>query len=243
MMEVDFLSFVFSLGIRVRGLALALLRSKTMRPGRSASSAGGKGGDRLLLVFHEGDLDAQFAGGLLDFGEEEEVFDEEDDLGGGVRGDGDGAALRVVDGLRIGLVALAGTVAATLVVAVGVGLDGGWRGLGEVAVDGAVAVVHGADEAARAALLLLAAATEAAALALGAGVVAELVGVGAAEAATAGAGATVGVAWCVGAGVDGVTAGFAGCAVAGAVILESRPVRWRSRNFFFQRLPLADEPP
>ncbi len=66
-------------------------------------------------------------------------------------------------------------VAAPLIVAVGVGLDGGGRGVGEVAVDGAVAVVHGADEAARAALLL---ATAASALALEAAyTVARLVGV------------------------------------------------------------------
>src|SRR5580704_8292629 len=34
-------------------------------------------------------------------------------------------------------------------------LDCGWGGLGEVAVDGAIAVIHRTDEAARAALLLL----------------------------------------------------------------------------------------
>lgn len=38
MMEVLRLSLALSLGIRVSGLTLALLRSKTMRPGRSSSS-------------------------------------------------------------------------------------------------------------------------------------------------------------------------------------------------------------
>jgi hypothetical protein len=63
-----------------------------------------------------------------------------------------------------------------------VGFDGGRRGFGEVAVDGAIAVIHGTDEAAGTALLF---ATTAAALAFeAAAVVAGLVTIAIAEALT-----------------------------------------------------------
>ena len=38
MIDVPFFSFALSLGMRAIGLAFALLRSKTIRPGRSSSS-------------------------------------------------------------------------------------------------------------------------------------------------------------------------------------------------------------
>ena len=100
--------------------------------------------------------------------------------------DGDSAALRVVDRLRIALVgASAASATATTLVAV----DGGSGRIEDVAVGGAIAVVHGADEAsAGTAAALLAAATraEAAALALeAAAAVAGLVRVRTAETAAA----------------------------------------------------------
>ena len=61
----------------------------------------GEGGDGFLIVLHEGDLDSEFAGGLLDLGNKEEVFDEEEDAGRRILGDGDRLALRVVDWLRV----------------------------------------------------------------------------------------------------------------------------------------------
>ncbi len=87
---------------------------------------------------------------------------------------GIGAALRVVDGLRIADV---GASAAAASAEVAVGLDGGRRRVCEVAVGGAVAVVHGADEAAWAAIALLASASAAALALEAADGVAGLVGV------------------------------------------------------------------
>src|SRR6202789_1049873 len=116
-----------------------------------------KRGDGLFFIFDEGDFDSEFASSLLNLRDEEEIFDEEEDLGGRVLWNGDGTPLRVVDGLGVALIAAPAsvTVAAALIVAL-VGLDGGRRSVGEVAVDRAVAVIHGANEAAWAALLLAA---------------------------------------------------------------------------------------
>src|SRR6266566_6084967 len=119
--------------------------------------AGCESGDGVLLVLDEGHLDSELARGLLNLRDKEEIFDKEEDLGGRVGWNGNSAALRVVDGLGVALVACtAMTVAAALVAAV-VGVHRGGRGVGEVSVDSAIAVVHGADEAAWATLLLLAA--------------------------------------------------------------------------------------
>ena len=84
---------------------------------------------------------------LLDLCDEEEVVNKEEDFGWGVFRDGNDAALRVVDGLRI-VVGVVAPRSSTAVVSVG--FDGRGRGVGEVAVYDAVAVVHGTDKAARA---------------------------------------------------------------------------------------------
>src|SRR5882757_2773536 len=91
-------------------------------------------GDGVLLVLDEGHLDSELARGLLNLRDKEEVFDEEEDLGGCVLWNGNGAALRIIDGLGVALITCTPmTVAAALVVAV-VGVHCGWRGVGEVSV-------------------------------------------------------------------------------------------------------------
>src|SRR5260370_25541933 len=115
--------------------------------------AGCESGDGVFLILDEGHLDSELARGLLNLRDKEEVFNEEEDLGGRVLWNGNRAALRVVDGLGVALVTASTTVAvaATLVVAA-VGVYCGRRRVGEVSVDGAIAVVHGTDEAAWATL-------------------------------------------------------------------------------------------
>src|SRR3984893_4219977 len=145
------------LGNQRKGLGVRVVEVEDDEAWTILFLAGCESADDVLLVLDEGHLDSELARGLLNLRDKEEIFDEEEDLGGRVGWNGNGAALRVVDGLGVALVAAstAVPVAATLVVAV-VGVYGGGRSVGEVSVDGAIAVVHGADEAARATLLLLA---------------------------------------------------------------------------------------
>src|ERR1700760_1446648 len=111
-------------------------------------------GDGVLLVLDERYFDSELTRRLLNLRDEEEIFDEEEDLGGRVGRNRNGAALRIVDGLGIALIACPAVTIAALVVAVE-GVDCGGRCVGEVSIDGAIAVIHRADEAPRAALLLL----------------------------------------------------------------------------------------
>src|SRR6202035_18326 len=99
--------------------------------------AGSESGDSVLFILDEGYLDAEFARGLLNLRDEEEIFDEKEDLGGCVRWNGNRTALRIINGLGVALIARATmAVAAALVVAV-VGVHRGGRGVGEISVDGA----------------------------------------------------------------------------------------------------------
>src|ERR1700723_1562958 len=56
--------------------------------------ASGESSDGFFFIFDEGDFDSEFASGLLNLRDEEEVFDEEEDLGGCVLWNGDGTPLR-----------------------------------------------------------------------------------------------------------------------------------------------------
>src|SRR5882757_4582847 len=92
-----------------------------------------KRGNRVLLVLDERYLDSELTRGLLNLRDEEEIFDEEEDLGGRVGRNRNGAALRVVDGLGIALIACPAVTIAALVVAVE-GIDCGGRCVGEVSI-------------------------------------------------------------------------------------------------------------
>src|SRR5260370_2865426 len=145
--------------------------------------------NRFLIVFDEGHLHAKLARSLLNLCDKEEIFDEEEDLGRRVLGDRNSLPLRVVDRLRVALIAASAAVAVASAI-VAVGRDRGGRRVGEVAVHRAIAVVHWADKAARPALLL---AATPATLAFEA-VVARLVGIASAEAAAvAAAGLVAGI--------------------------------------------------
>ena len=89
------------LGDEREGFGVRVVEVEDDEAGAVFLDGAGELSDGFLVVLDEGDFDAEFAGGLLDLGDEEEVFDEEEDAGWGVLGDGDGAALRVVDGLGV----------------------------------------------------------------------------------------------------------------------------------------------
>src|SRR5580698_7967506 len=158
--EADDGGAALQLGLQLRNqrqrLGVRIVEVEDDQPWPVFFLAAYKAGDRFLVVLDECNLDAKLARRFLNLRDEEEVFDEEKDLCGCVFRDRNGAALRVVDGLGVALVAASAAVASALVVAVAVRVDGGWRSFGEVAVDDAVAVIHGADEAAWTALLLAA---------------------------------------------------------------------------------------
>ncbi|ACO33938.1 hypothetical protein ACP_2004 [Acidobacterium capsulatum ATCC 51196] len=103
-------------------------------------------GDALFVrALEEAHLDAGFARDFVDFGIEEEIVNEAEDARGRVLTHGDGRL--------VGRVSIAGDVAVGAAVAAEV--HGGRGGVGHVAVGGAVAVVHGADEGGRLLALLL----------------------------------------------------------------------------------------
>lgn len=227
----------FELGDQGQGLGVGVVEIKDDESGAIGLFPACELGELFLFVFDEGDLDAELAGGLLDFGDEEEVIDKEEDPGGCVVRDGDDAALRVVDGLRVvgGMVAAGPTAAAPVAVL----LDGGGRCVGEVAVDDAVAVVHGTDEAAGTAVALLAAPAAVAAAAVFAGLpavnaIAELMRVlrtgvrgGAAAAAAA-----------VSAGGKAAVAAAARGGLVAGVVVAARPIAVAVAELLFP--PLND---
>ena len=93
------------LGDQRQGLGVGVVEIEDDQAWTVLFFAADERGDGLLFVLDEGDLDPEFAGCLLNLGDEEEIFDEEEDLGWRVLGDGNGAALGVVDGLGVALVA------------------------------------------------------------------------------------------------------------------------------------------
>ncbi len=78
----------FELGNERQRLGVGVVEVEDDQAGTVGFFAGGELRDGFLLVLDEGYLDAELACGLGDLGVEEEVFDEEEDLGGRVLRDG-----------------------------------------------------------------------------------------------------------------------------------------------------------
>ena len=74
MIEVPFFSLLFSFGMSVKGLALALFKSKMIREGFSSPLLFISLGE-VLFVFHEFDFHIHLAACVLNLAQEEQVFD------------------------------------------------------------------------------------------------------------------------------------------------------------------------
>src|SRR6202020_2400131 len=106
------LQFGLELGDQSQRLGIRIVEVEDDEARQIFVFTGGKSSNGFLLVLDEGDLDSKFASGLLNLRDEEEIFDEEEDLGRRVLRDWNGPALRVVDRLGVALVAASMAVAA-----------------------------------------------------------------------------------------------------------------------------------
>src|ERR1700722_60247 len=151
------LEFCLQLRNQRQRLGIGIVEVEHDQPGPILLFAAHQLSDGLLVVLDEANLHAQLACRLLNLRDEEQIFNKKEDLRRCILGNRNGAPLRVVDWLGIALVAAASMAVGSAKVAVR--LDGRGRTVGKVAVHCAIAVVHGANEAARSALLLTAATT------------------------------------------------------------------------------------
>src|SRR5208337_1443186 len=115
----------------------------------------GQPSQHFLIRLDESHLDAQLAGSLLNFRQEEKVFNEAVDTCGRVFANGNDRLGRSEQ-----LVGIPIAVSVALTIAVGVYIaiaefDGGRRRIGDVAIRDAVAVIHGTDKNLLLALLAL----------------------------------------------------------------------------------------
>ncbi len=78
MIDVPFFSLLFSFGMSVKGLALALFRSKIIRDGCFFAVVLHAVGE-FLLVLHELDLHIHLEAGGLNLAQEEQVLDKGED--------------------------------------------------------------------------------------------------------------------------------------------------------------------
>src|SRR5882757_4731645 len=85
------------LGNQRKGLGVGVVEVEDDEAWTIFFLARGESGDGVLLILDEGHLDAELARGLLNLRDKEEIFDEEEDLGGCVVRNRNGAALRVVN--------------------------------------------------------------------------------------------------------------------------------------------------
>src|ERR1700761_4507033 len=148
--EADDRSPALELGLDLRdqseGLGVRVVQVEEDEGGAIFLAGLGQLGDDVLLRLEEGDLDTQLLRDFLNLGQDEEVFDEAVDPGGGIFAHGhrlDVVGLRVEAAVRHS--------AEVAILRVG-------DGIGDVAVGAAaIAVVHGTDEDLLTATLVLAA--------------------------------------------------------------------------------------